>query len=292
MLSILIPVYNYAISKLVRDLHREASLLNIPFEILVQEDASDQHSHENKIASNLPNVQYRFNNTNIGRTATRQALAKAAKYESLLFLDADVLPIKSDFIKTFLDYKDKANLLIGGIEINTSLPNDKYSLRWKFGRNREAKTVEERKKNPYLSISSACLFIKKDTFLKANNHTCNVYGMDVYFSYQLKKHGVPIKHINNPVCHLGLETNEVFLAKSLSAIDTLIFLENQEAFPENYTNIQRAYIRLKKFNMDGFALNILSKFTTTFEKNLKSSKPRLHYFDLYRLSYYLKQKHA
>lgn len=103
---------------------------------------------------------------------------------------------------------------------------------------------------------------------------------------------MPIKHINNPVYHLGLETNEAFLTKSLCAIDIFILLENQEKLSKDYSNIQRAYIRLKKFNMDVFALNAISKFTLTFEKNLKSSKPKLRYFNLYRLSYYLKQKHA
>lgn len=187
MLSILIPVYNYSISKLVKGLHREASLLNIPFEILVQKGASLLYSHETKTVSDLANVQYRSNKANIGRTATRQVLAKSAKYENLLFFDADILPVKNDFLKIFLGHKRETDLLIGDIDTKASLPDDKYSLRWKFGREREVKTVGERMRNLYLSIRSACLFIKKDTFLKTNNSTFKAYGMDIYFSNQLKK---------------------------------------------------------------------------------------------------------
>ena len=39
-LSILIPVYNADVSKLVHDLHRQALLLDCPFEIVLADDCS------------------------------------------------------------------------------------------------------------------------------------------------------------------------------------------------------------------------------------------------------------
>lgn len=292
MLSILIPVYNYSIFTLVETLHREASLLNIPFEILVQDDASTKYIEENKLTGNLSNVTYQANKVNIGRTATRDALAKRATNNTLLFLDADVLPVKENFLKIFLDHKNDADLIIGGTAYQNTLPSKEYSLRWEFGRNREVKTVVQRNTAPYLSVISQCLFIKKETFLLANKNTTNAYGMDIYFSHQLKNNAINIKHIDNPVYHLGLETNEVFMVKSLGALDTLITLENQNMIVHDYSNIQRAYLRLRKYKMNRLASYILNNLTSYFEQNLKSNKPSLLYFDLYRLSYYIKRKHA
>lgn len=292
MLSILIPVYNHPISELIESLNREASQLNIVYEILIQDDASSLFREENLSAANLFKATYNFNDINAGRAATRQALATAAKYETLLFLDADVMPVKSDFIQTFLKHKNEADLLIGGTKYKSNLTDKNYSLRWKFGRKRESKTVKDRRKTPYLSIISACLFINKEVFLKVNNSPLNIYGMDIYFSYQLKKNRINVKHIENPIYHLGLETNEVFLAKSLQAIDTILLLDEQKAIPNDYSDLQRTYVKLKKYNLDRFAVYILRKFGLFFKKNLNSSNPKLLYFDLYRLSYYLKQKHA
>src|SRR5699024_7229868 len=264
MLSILIPVYNYPISELIKSLSCEASRLNIAYEILIREDASTLFREENQSAANLPTVTYTFNDINIGRTATRLVLATAAKYDTLLFLDADVLPVKSDFLETFLKHQNEADLLIGGVEYESNLADKNCSLRWKFGRKREAKTIKDRSKNPYLNIISACLFIKKEVFLKANNSALNAYGMDVYFSYQLKNNRINVKHIENPVYHLGLESNKAFLAKSIQAIDTLLLLDKQKKIPNDYSKLQRTYVRLKKYNLDRITLYALRKLNSFF----------------------------
>mgnify|MGYP000232582310 CR=1 FL=1 len=67
------------------------------FEILVLDDASTdkQCSSENKKINALDHCSYLENEKNIGRTATRNILAKKAKYDWLLFLDADVIPLNT-----------------------------------------------------------------------------------------------------------------------------------------------------------------------------------------------------
>jgi len=292
MLSILIPVYNYPISNLVNRLYQEALKLKIDFEILVQEDASNLYLDSNQNIKSLRNVSYQINRTNIGRTASRQALAIKAKFDNLLFLDADVLPAYNNFIEQFLKYNYKADVIVGGTKYEKKLIDNKYSLRWKFGNKRESKTVQNRNKKKYLSVISQCLWIKKNAFLKANKNMQNSYGMDIFFSYQLKLNNISVKHIENPIYHLGLETNEVFLLKSLQALDTLILLENQNKIPQDYSNIQRAYKKLEKTLMISPFRILLNNFDSFFKTNLISTNPKLLYFDLYRLSYYLKKKHV
>ena len=80
MLSILIPTYNYDISKLLRVLHQQATVANIAFEILAKDDASSKHIDTNiTTTKELGNAHFFTAKENIGRTASRQFLAKRAK---------------------------------------------------------------------------------------------------------------------------------------------------------------------------------------------------------------------
>ena len=94
MLSILIPTYNYSVVNLVNQLQKQAIEAAFVFEIIVVDDFSNNLliiEQNNKI-NQLDFCQFIKNEKNIGRTASRNLLANKAKYESLLFLDADVLP--------------------------------------------------------------------------------------------------------------------------------------------------------------------------------------------------------
>ena len=141
MLSILIPTYNYNIVSLVTDLHRQAEVSNIDFEILVIDDASTDliSIEENrKETATFSNVIYTISEKNYGREITRQNLAKMAQYNWLLFIDADTLPKKKTFIKEYIDsIKEGSKLVFGGIAYQNKQPNNKSILRWKYGRSRE-----------------------------------------------------------------------------------------------------------------------------------------------------------
>ena len=90
MLSILIPVYNFNIVPLVKELHGQASRLSIPFEIIVLDDCSSELLRDqNKEVSSLPGVKFKILDRNIGRARIRNRLAEMAKYSSLLFMDCD-----------------------------------------------------------------------------------------------------------------------------------------------------------------------------------------------------------
>ncbi|RZJ53598.1 MAG: glycosyltransferase family 2 protein [Flavobacterium sp.] len=98
MLSILIPVYNYAVSSLVEIVYKQALECNIPFEIICLDDASQFFLSENQKINQLKNTTYFILDKNIGRSAIRNLLARKAVYENLLFLDADTIPVTGNFI--------------------------------------------------------------------------------------------------------------------------------------------------------------------------------------------------
>lgn len=282
MLSILIPTYNYDVNPLVEALYTQCLNENITFEILVLDDASNI---EFPAKTTAENISYLKNESNFGRTLTRKKLAETANYDSLLFLDADVSPVSSDFIKNYSRHIDN-NIVLGGIAYVKQIPELGKELRHKYGRLREEVTAADRNKNPYGAILSGNLMIKKDIFLKYNyaqNH--NLYGLDIYFSYQLYKKNISITHIDNPVYHLGLEDNAAFFKKSLQAVESRKhLLENAEGI-ENINSLLRHYKKLKKYRLTGL-VSFGFKLTEPFLKKMIMKKdPNLFCLDIYRLGY-------
>jgi hypothetical protein len=282
MLSILIPTYNYNVNPLVEVLYKQCLKENIAFEMLVLDDAS---TIEFPAGITGENISYQKNESNLGRTLTRKKLAETARYDSLLFLDSDVIPVTSDFIKNYTHYIDN-DIVLGGVAYVKETPEPAKELRHKYGRLREEVIASDRNKNPYGAILSGNLMIKKDIFLKYNyaqNH--NLYGMDIYFSYQLFKNNIPVTHIDNPVYHLGLEDNEVFLKKSLQAVDSRKqLLENAEGI-ENINGLLKHYKNLKKYRLTGVISLGFKLAEPILKKMILKKDPNLFCLDIYRLGY-------
>lgn len=290
MLSILIPTYNTDISQLIKRLSYEIQEQNLSCQVMVCDDASQIFTDSNKKISLNHNVQYISNERNLGRTATRSKLAKLSNNEWLLFLDSDVIPQEKKFLSEYLHHLSKDHgIIVGGISYEQKKPSSNVILRWKFGTKKEAKTAIRRTKNPYL-FPSANLLIKKDIFNYLNQDHSTKYGYDNIFSFRAKEKNIPILHIENPVIHLGLETNAIFLTKSISAIETLVNAENNNELPTNHTRLQKAYLTLEKLNLSLFFQTIFSIFYHLVEKNLLSKYPNMYLFDAFRLSHYIKLK--
>jgi len=290
MLSILIPTFNYDITALVVEVHKQSKSCNIVFEILVFDDASTDLEVRKKNASinALENTSYTTLKSNIGRSAIRNKLAKSAQYNWLLFLDADVMPVNNHFVFNYINsLSDSKPIIYGGISYQEERPNQTQLLRWVYGREREALSSEIRKKDIYVSFLTLNFIIQKDTFEKAifNENIPNLRYEDTLFSYDLKRKKIPITHIENPVCHLGLESSEIFLSKSKESLEALNLFLKQKLINANYIRISRVKNRLQKFKLDLLLSTIYPSLKTRFEKNLLSNTPSLFIFDLYRLSY-------
>jgi glycosyltransferase involved in cell wall biosynthesis len=293
MLSILIPTYNYDVNNLVVKLQKQAAASKIIFEIIVIDDASTDKSivgQNNKINS-VTNCRYIKRSENKGRTATRQELAQNAAFNFLLFLDADVFPKYEDFITRF-HFKDlNWDLQFGGIAYESQRPHPEEILRWKYGIDRESLTLQEREKDPYLSVNSGAFLIRKEVFLNINSRlNYNSYGLDNLFKQFLQNEKVRVLHIDNPVYHLGLENTTAFIEKSKESVKTTVELEGKGLIETDLRPIQLAYLRIKKLGLLSVFNFIMKSFKALIEKNLKSGNPSLALFDLYRLQYYIELK--
>lgn len=287
MLSILIPTYNYNVFPLVESLWKQSKAEDISFEIIILDDSSNCFLAENESINSLDKCRFIKNKINLGRTQTRNLLAKQAKYDWLLFLDADVMPVNSNFIKNYYNQIQKEyDAILGGIQYPDFIPDFSKILRYKYGKSREEVSATIRNKKPFSSILSANMLLKKDTFFTCNY--CgekNYYGMDNFFSYQLFKNKFTVYHINNPVYHFGLESNELFLQKSLYSVKMRKYLF--ENFPgiETLNPILKKYKIIKKLYLKKpvvFAFKILKPF---LKKSILCNNPSLFCFDIYRIGY-------
>ncbi len=288
MLSILIPIYNFAVKELVNELSSQAQDLNIPFEILCVDDTSKAtYIKLNDGLEKIKGVNYQLNKKNIGRSAIRNLLTDKAQYDYLLFLDCDV-QIGDNFIKKYIDFKDESEVIVGGVSYAEYEQLEKNKrLRWKYGRHREERKAHFRNQRPYASFSACNLFINKKVSQNIRfTESLTKYGHeDTLYGAELEFNSYTVMHINNPIIHLGLDEVSVFLKKTEFALINLLSL--QKSHP-------RACKNIKIFNYYNFIRKtlFLTKGIFIFWKNccrklLMNGSTNLMVFDLYKLSFML-----
>lgn len=283
MLSILIPSYNYDVSALVDKLHSQSLQAGIAFEIIVLDDKSPNGSIINRTKEN---VLYLQNESNLGRTATRKKLAETAKYNTLLFLDADVIPVSDSFIADYIPHINTKTVILGGIAYIDQIPENNKELRYKYGKLREEKSVTERNRNPYGAVLSGNLFIPKDIFLENNYaENNNLYGLDIYFSYRLFKNNYKVLHIDNAVYHIGLEDNDVFFNKTLNAVVSRKQLLANAQGIENINGLLKQYLKLKKYKLTAITGFFFKLIEPLLKYMILKKDPNLFCLDIYRLGY-------
>ncbi len=290
MLSILIPTYNYNVLPMVEQLHRQADSVGIVYEIIVFDDASPDVTaqNENEKINSLAYCRYEVLPKNIGRSAIRNLLAKTAKFDWLLFLDADTMPATDCLIKNYLSHLNNTEKIVyGGIRYQEDKPKADKLLRWEYGNEREALPAEGRNKNPYLSLLTLNFAVKKSVFdkVKFNETIPNLRHEDTLFSYDLKQQNILVEHIDNNIYHLGLDTSIIFIKKSEEAVVGLKYLLDNKLLARDYIRISKMYYTLKKWRLKGIAAYLYKASKNTLKRNLTSAHPSMFLFDLYRLCY-------
>ncbi|MEP3838938.1 MAG: glycosyltransferase [Algibacter sp.] len=288
MLSILVPVYNYSISSLVTEIHKQATHAKINFEIICIEDGSNKFVLENKsVVDGLEHASIIISSKNNGRTKSRQILSDTSKFNWLLFLDADVMPKSDRFIIKHLENIDsKYEAIYGGFAYKTIKPQKNKTLRYNFGKNFEEVDAKKRNLKPYQIVISANFLIKKEIFSKINSQIkIKSYGLDNFFGALLKENKVNVLHINNEVYHYGIEDNKLYLNKVQEFITLLLKLYNDRMFLEHSNKLLSVFVSLKKYKLNYLLSFFYKLFNNLMERNLIGPKPNMFILQLYKLSY-------
>lgn len=291
MLSILIPVYNYPVYPFVKELSRQAKATGIPFEILCYDDYSKEEIRlQNRSLSNLAGVVYKEMNQNYGRSKIRNILADEAYYDYLLFADCDSATVNYDFIQNYMDTlqscpDNEKFVLYGGRSYHKKPPTDvQYYLNWHYGIKREQFPASERKKMPYRFFKTNNFLFPKSLLdkIKLNEALVGYGHEDTLLGLQLRWAEVPVYHIDNPLIHEGLATNEEFIKKTREGINNLAFMI-QKGWITHENRLYHYYTWLKKLGLASLARLSFKPVKKWIEKRLMKNSVSLSWLDCYKL---------
>ena len=291
MLSILIPTYNYSITKLVNGLHNQCLQCKVPFEIIIIDDCSSElFKKTNATLKELSHVSYTELEQNIGRSKIRNELASKAQYPYLLFMDCDAKIPSDSYISNYLNYCKAEVIICGGTAYESTLPNPNESLRWHYGRSREQRLATERNQNPNASFTTFNFLISASIFNQITfNESITKYGHeDTLFGYELKIRNFVITHIDNPLIHMGLDSNIEFIRKTKTGIQSLFALLNNPSIDQKFSDditLIRAYKKIKKYKLRLIIALIYKISAKTIEKQLCKKTPNIRLFDILKLGY-------
>jgi GT2 family glycosyltransferase len=289
MISICIPIYNFNVGDLTRELDRQLSAGGSPYEILLMDDASEAPYREINKSLASAHIRYIQLTGNIGRSKIRNKLAAAARYPYLIFMDCDSRIPSDHYIKDYMAYCRPHTVCYGGRIYEAKRPGKEYFLRWKYGVERESLPAGIRKKNVNYHFCTNNFLIHKPLFdLLAFNEELEGYGHeDTFFALELMAHGIPVEHIDNPLVHLGLERAEHFLHKTENGVRNLFKIDRilKDKYPayRNHSGLIRTYHKIKKTGTAPLVSVIFNCFRPLIERNLLGSRPSLLLFDLYKL---------
>tara|TARA_Y100000589_G_scaffold171239_1_gene162597 strand:- start:9344 stop:10153 length:810 start_codon:yes stop_codon:yes gene_type:complete len=260
---------------------KEKKIIN--FEIICYEDAS-RHTYSNNLIENLKNVKYLNFKKNIGRSSIRNQLGADAKYEWLLFIDCDSKIAGNDFLKKYINAaskrKSKKTVFYGPTIYEKNIVDENTKLHYKYGNLVETKM----KKN---NFSSHHFLIHKNQFIKNQfDNKITTYGYeDVLFS---TFSNLEFKYINNPLFHIGIKTNEVYLSDTEKAITNLANYANEIQINKK-VKILKYFKIFEKLNLSKIILIIYNLTENKIIKNLNSTNPKICLFQFYKLGLLIRQ---
>lgn len=290
-ISVCIPIYNFDVRELVDDLKKEIKNQSIDAEIVLIDDASEENFRQ--INNELQNKveQFVLLEKNIGRSRIRNLFLNYTKGDFLLFLDCDVKIDDKNFLANYLKEIDQnrgVEVLYGNFKIS---PAHSRTLRNLYSVEKEIFSVE--RSSDFALLKTVNFIIKRNVLEKFPfNEVLLNYGYeDFVFAKTLEFSKVKFSAIQNPVIHFDDASNEDFLNKTKTAIDSLCLLlqnSDNEKFIKDI-KVYRVAKKIKNIKMKSPFLFLYSLLEKKIVMNLLSKSPNLKYFDLYKLGLLLRK---
>ena len=289
MISICIPVYNFDVVALVEELTQQAKKLNIPYEIILIDDCSTEAYRKiNKEVCEKEN--YITLDKNIGRAKIRNLFLNYSTYNNLLFLDCDSLIISKDFLLKYIDsiIKNNDTIICGGRVYDKQSPGRNKMLRWKYGIKKESQPLAIRQISPNKSFMTNNFLIRRKTLdeIKFDERIIDYGHEDTLFGFRLKKRGIHIKHIDNPVLNKDIENNIEYLKKTEKGIINLIYILNYVDYNNDFIQdikILNFYKKMTSMHLTGIFNILFSLLKPLFKFLLSHDFINLQIFDIYKL---------
>lgn len=286
-LSILIPTYNDDCYDLVQGLLKQAEAIEgLAYEVIVADDASSLTPviMSNRRITESPCCRFIENAVNRGRSAIRNQLMRAAQYEWLLFIDSDMGLVAENYLQSYLQTDDQAQVVYGGYVVEGDPQQLKGNLRYRYEtKNQETHRAETRRLQPDRDFHTSNFFIARDVMMRHPlDERFQHYGYeDVLYGRHLTEQGILIHHIDNPLSFCRFEENADFLAKTEEGLRTLYTFRNDLQGYSRLLETTSSHPRLARF------VHLLyRKRKKSWRRNLRGPHPSLLTFTLYKWGYY------
>lgn len=286
-LSILIPTYNWDCELLVKSLQSQCAASGIDYEIIVADDCSpdiDKRESCKKSIESIEKCTFIALDKNIGRAAIRNLLADKSQYDKLLFLDCDAVVKNDKFIRRYLEKSKEYSVVCGGLQHPDIQPYPCVELRYKYEKRADKKRLAKfRNTEPYNRFTPFSFLIDRKLFMEIRFREDFIgYGYeDVMFGIMLKEKEASIIHIDNPLIHVGIEENSVFLEKTRQSIQNLY---NHRDEIGSGSTLLINYNKLRRWHIAWIIGVIDTIFGKRIINNLQGCHPNLFLFSLYKLS--------
>lgn len=296
-LSILIPVYCDSCVEQVKVLCRQCRGLQMPWEIVVADDGSpiDKASLNDEVAE-MDGCRLIKYPENIGRAGIRNFLAQQAHYDTIIYIDAGMMP-SARFIAVYVEHIGKAEVVVGSLKVDEN-HIDRSNLRCKNELRAERRSsAQKRNQSPYTNFHSGNFMIRRQTMLDHPfRGEIKTYGYeDTLFGKGLAEKHVSILHIDNPLYFVRFEPNARYLEKTREAMLTL-YTYREEL--QGYSGLLTLVSRLQHSHLLRITMWITMWITRltkdALTQSLSGNHPRLWMYNLYRIcclsAYYIENK--
>lgn len=291
MLSILIPTCNFDCSALVEALWLQAEALRkkregeFDFEIIVSDDASSNRQvleSLETVARAHQEVHILYQPTRLGRAANRNVLIQQSRMPWLLFIDSDAEVCTPDFIARYWEARHSADVVCGSLRVGEWRKG--AELRYRYEKRASTVSAAERNSDPYMKFTTFNVMMKREVTDEVTfEDSCKGYGHeDTLFGLDLRSASKTVVHIDNPLIHTGLDSNEAFLQKCVEALHALHGLPQLQ----QYVGASRVFLLLQRCHLVP-ALRFSAKvLVPLIRRNLLSNHPSLLLLYIFKLLEY------
>lgn len=235
-LSIAVPYKDFDVLPLARSLLSMAEACAGRVEIVFADDGSDDRGIGEYLRSLFSGsaVSCRLLSyaRNIGRSAIRNRLAEEARGDYLLYLDADMLPDRPDFLARYLDHVDTGELDVvcgGRSYLHVHDWSAGQALYRHFSLRTECVGPQVRNSRPLWYVLTNNLCVRRSLQLQRPfQESFRGWGFEDA-DWALSLEGARVLHIDNPATHTGLLDERELLSKYDSSRDNFRLISASSA---------------------------------------------------------------
>lgn len=216
VLSVLVPFYKVDPSPLLYLLDRE----NVAAEVVLLDNGScDAGLLANVLVTagsmELPATVIKLDRHD-GNAKGRNRLARHARANNFLFVNADMLPDNPNYLFTYIDLVQARNpaVVFGGYSVRQAPNSPEFALHRRMAMHSDCAPAAIRKLFPEKYVFTSNLLVRRDVFEEEKfDESFRGWGWeDIEWSMRVGRR-YPLTHIDNSATHLGLDTPRRLAAK-------------------------------------------------------------------------------